>query len=195
MAQLDFYLSIEERNIFFQYCMERGCVLIPGIHYPQKEYAILKSSKGLMEYKNCTQFFILNDAYTTHPLEMGTFKKNDTDLFFVRQRYGGFAIDFVSPALAEINNNRIGPGSISIYPFYYIKNEKSYSTEELKAFYTTLVKFIKKMCVKVSAINRTYWLGNETIELAKQKKLTLVNLLDINRNEVDMLELAVLSQK
>ena len=42
------------------------------------------------------------------------------------------------------------------------------------------------MCIRVKLTKRTYWIGKETIDLAKEKKVEIVDI-----GGVDMLEIAL----
>ncbi len=171
MAELTFYLCMRERKLFFEFCFENGFYLIPDIHYANRRYVIIRNANDFSEYELCVQFFILHDAYSKFPLEFGTFRKNGEDFYFVYQRYGGPTIDFGSPILAEAKYGKVGPGSISIYPFYYNDREKNYSLENLRQSYSLLIKFIKKICIKKNIHSKNSFIGKETIRLINENKL------------------------
>lgn len=186
MAQLDFFLNLEERNKFLEFCFESGSFIIPDINYHEKEYIKIDSISMVNHSKPCNQYFIANAEFYKYPLEYSSFNKNEKTLFYIKQRYGGPTILF-SSSLGEIdNNNTIGPGSLSIYPFYYVGLEKIYPPVELITLYSNYAKYIKKQCIRVKLIKRTFWIGKETIEMAQKGEIKLVDI-----SGIDMLEEAL----
>ncbi len=102
--------------------------------------------EGFKKYcKEGPLLFLLNQKYSFYSLELGSFKKEGVEKYYVKQRYGGPTIDFFTPIFGERENNTIGPGFLSIHPSYYHKKIEFVPNEDLKSYYRLLTSFIRKM--------------------------------------------------
>lgn len=181
MAQLDFFLCKDEKLELIEFCLENGCSLVPDFKYGTNIYTTLTSAAEYLDYYNKSLlFFIIHEDYTLYPLQMRAFEKDGMKKYFIDQRYGGPTIDFYSPSLAEIEDNRIGPGFVGIYPFYYHNDEKFIPPPAIKDVYKLISSFIKKRCTRVKLQKRYYWVGNRTIELLRDGKCKMVDFTEVN---------------
>ena len=177
MPQMNFLFNIKERQDFLEYCFENKCIIIPDLNYEDNSYYIVKNINQYEKYaKDCVSLFILNEEYKQFPLEMRSFEKDDKLNFYIRQRYGGPSIDFYTPTFAETESKKIGPGLISIYPFYYHYGEKIIPRDELKKNYKLLTSYIQKKSIKVKIAKKNYWIGIDTIEKVKKGIFEFVNM-------------------
>lgn len=168
MAQLDFFFSIEDRELFIEYCFNKKCFIIPHLPYKSSEYITLIS---LIQYKKCephTIFSIGDNTFFNYPLKLDFNIIDNEKKYFIIQREGGPTIDFFSPVFGQLENNIIGPGYIGIYPYYYNEAEKIYPSVTLKAHYNDFTKFIKSHAKPFKIGKRKYWVGLNAIELCRK---------------------------
>ncbi|RKR84186.1 hypothetical protein BDD43_4413 [Mucilaginibacter gracilis] len=177
MAEMNFFFNLKEREGFINYCFDNDCVIIPDSNYEDNSYYLIKNINQYHGYmKECVGFFIVSDKYKQFPLEMRSFEKDGKLNYYIRQRYGGPSVDFYTPIFAEMESNKIGPGLISIYPFYYHYNEKIIPGNELKQTYNLLISYIRKKSTKVKIGKKNYWIGINTIEQVKAGILEFVEM-------------------
>ena len=184
MPEFDFILNKDEQVEFMQFALSNGCQLIPGIHYDNSNYLVLKTIESFLLHFESSKFHLINEKYTLFPIEMRSFEKGGERVFYINERYGGPAIDFYSPNLIEGEKGLIGPGFIAFYPSYYTGKAKISAPDDLKSIYKLFVSFIKKRSKKISLTKRTFWIGNNTIELVKSGKRTLVSIGDFDLTEI-----------
>ena len=174
---MNFFITMEERENFVKYCFDNGFAIIPALDYLVNSYYIIDSLEHYHKYmSDCVGFYLIHDTYKLYPLEMDWFEKDNQKKYYIMQRYGGPAIDFFSPILAEKKYNEVGPGLISIYPFYYHYNEKINTSNELKECYLLLTSYLSKTCNKVKIGKRVYWIGKQSIAKAKEGALSFVDM-------------------
>ncbi len=177
MAELNLFFNLKEREDFVRYCFNQECIIVPDSDYEDNSYYLIKNMEQYLNYiEECVGFFIISDKYKRFPLEMRSFEKNDQKKYYIRQRYGGPSIDFYTPFFAEKKYNKVGPGLISIYPFYYHYNEKFIPDDELKRVYNLLVSYIRKKSKRVKIGKKNYWIGIDTIERVKEGRLGFVEM-------------------
>lgn len=181
MSQIDFLFCEQERVEFVQFAFKQKCMAIPDMHYNRPTYY---SASNLEEYnaycKDSPLLFLLNEAYSIHPLELSSFEKDNATNYFIQQRHGGPSVDFYSPVIGEKENKVVGPGFLGIYPYYYHNTIKFEIGAEIKNIYKVLGDFIKSRSTKVQMAKRTFWLGEETIEKANNKEFNLLPISGVN---------------
>ena len=167
MAQLDFFLSIKDREHFIEYCFDNKRHMIPHLSYSSPSYITLKN---LTEYNRCephTLFSIVEEKFFNYPLKLDFNIIDNKKKYFIVQREGGPTIDFFSPVFGQIENKVIGPGYIGVYPYYYKNNEKIYPDTNFKECYNDCLKFIKQNSKPFKIGKRKYWIGLNAIELCR----------------------------
>jgi hypothetical protein len=185
MAEMNFIFNLKEREDFVKFCFEQAFSIIPDIGYEDNSYYLIKNIEHYHEYMNeSVRFFITCDKYQAYPLEMGSYKKDDKNIYYIMQRYGGPSIDFYTPFFAEKKYNKIGPGLISVYPFYYHYNEKLIPNNELKKAYNLLISYISKRSKKVKIGKKNYWIGINTIERVKEATLGFIEMEGFDRTTI-----------
>ncbi|MEO6964086.1 MAG: hypothetical protein ABIY90_19105 [Puia sp.] len=178
MSQMDFFLSEKERIKVVNFSYTRGFSIIPDLHFRKNSYIVTTNLDEYYEYCGLTPLlFLTSPEYSIHPLQLDFFEDSiNGKNFFIRQRYGGPTIDFYSPIAGEKEDGIIGPGYLGIYPFYYTNNGKHVADTHLKNMYKLLTSFIQSISKMVRLKNRTYWVGNHTIEIAKKGDVKLLNI-------------------
>jgi hypothetical protein len=165
MAQLDFYLSRQDKIELVEFLFAKGAKLIPSVDYPTEGYIELHTHIEYEEYvdKNVLMH-IIHPSYTSIKLQMDFFEKRGKKVFYICQRHGGPTIDFYSPGkIVEDGINFIGPGFISTYSYHWIKGEKTPIGSELKSFYKDACNFIKSRSARLKNVKREYHVGVGTI--------------------------------
>jgi hypothetical protein len=181
MSQVDFFLSEKERLEFIQYCFKHGCNIIPNQHYNTDKYLIASNMEQYEKYcKKSPLLFITSNKFSMHSLELDYFEVDDKRRYFIKQRYGGPTIDFFSPVIGELEDNVVGPGHIGIYPFYYHGSKRFVPNKFLTEFYKLFTIYIKGSCQKIKLTQRTFWVGNATIDRAKKEEIKLLPISNIN---------------
>jgi len=177
MSSVNFFISQQERLQFVQLCLGYNCWVIPHLHYEENSYYALKNIEEYQKYgERCPLVSIVNDSYQEYPLEMDFFEKEFKKIFFIKQRYGGPCIDFYSPVLAEIENRRIGPGFLSIYPFFYHYDQKFTQNDFLLEVFNKLALYIKSISTPVKIGSKKYWVGNDTLVQFKKGEIEFVEM-------------------
>ncbi|MBB3057921.1 hypothetical protein [Mucilaginibacter gotjawali] len=177
MAEMNFFLNLNEREDFVKFCFDNAFTIIPDMQYEDNSYYVIKILGHYRKYMNeCVRFFIISEKYKAYSLEMDNYEKDNKRIYYIMQRYGGPSIDFYTPFFAERNYNKIGPGSIGIYPFYYHYNEKFIPDSELKNAYNLLISYIRKKSKKVKIGKKNYWIGINTLESVAEGTLEFVEM-------------------
>lgn len=175
MSQVDFFLSEKERIEFSKYCFRHDCNIIPDKHYNTDKYIAATNMEEYERYcKKSPLLFITSKKFTVYPLELDHFEDGGKEKHFIKQRHGGPTIDFFSPIIGELEDNIVGPGYIGIYPFYYRDNKKYVPDKSLIDFYKLFTTYIKESCQKIKLTQRTFWVGNLTIERGKKGEIQLL---------------------
>jgi hypothetical protein len=181
MAQVDFFLCIDEKIEIANMLFSSGLTMIPDIPYDSEEYITISSVEAYLQYAsaNILIFIIDSDKANSNSMVFGSLEKNDKTSFFVRQRYGVPTIDYYSPGMIEKTEKKIGPGFFGNYAFYYDKKgEKIYPSEKDTHVFKTISSFVKKRTTPVKLTKRTYWIGNISINLCKEQGYELVKIGD-----------------
>jgi len=182
MAQIDFYLCKEEKLKLANAIFGMGLKMIPDLPYETQKLVYITGESEYEPYasKNILMF-IVGSNLDDESVVYGTFEKDGKKYFFVRQRYGFVSIDFYSPGLIETAEQRIGPGFLGNYPFYYTREgTKLYPSDESKIVFKELVSFVKRESTAVKLTNRTFWIGKRCAVLCKEAGYQLVNIGDKN---------------
>lgn len=182
MAQIDFYLCKEEKLRLANVILGMGLKMIPDLPYESKKPTYIVSDREYEPYasKNILMF-IVESNLDDESVVFGEFEKDGKKHFFVRQRYGFVSIDFYSPGLIEATEQRIGPGFLGNYPFYYTREGvKFYPSEESKIVFKELRTLIRRESTAVKLTNRTFWIGKRCLAICKDAGYQLVNIGDKN---------------
>jgi hypothetical protein len=181
MAQLDLFSCGEKKIRFAKHLFQFGFKMIPNLKYESNSYSTISSLKEYETYvmTNMLMFIVHADTFS-YELEMNSYQKEDSLLYYIAQRHGGPTIEFYSPGMIETRDRLIGPGFLGNYPFFYHKNEKVARTQRDTDFFGMHAKHIKKESKRVKFKSRNYWIGNRTIELSKQDNYNLVDFNGVN---------------
>lgn len=177
MAQVDFFLCKEEKMNFAELLFKFGFWMIPDLHYRDNSYITISTLKEYESYaSNNFLLFIVHPETFLYDLEMNSFEKEGSLYYYIQQRHGGPTIDFYSPGAIEIRDQKIGPGFLGNYPFFYHNKEKVYLDQKSIDFFNMLSKFIKQHSNHVKLKKRGFWIGKKTIELCRTNDYSLVEI-------------------
>lgn len=185
MSQIDFFFCREDKMQLADLIFKSGAKMIIEGNYDSPNFTTVST---LYEYEEYTMdnilMLIIHSETLKHPLEWATFKKEEKEKFFLRQKYGGPTIDFYSPGMVEKKDKKIGPGFLASHFFYYHGKDKFYPNEFYKNLFKTFSSHIKKNCKPAKLKNRTFWVGINAIRVCKDEGYSLVeiggqNILDL----------------
>jgi hypothetical protein len=64
MLQMDFFLNEEERIDFVKFVLDKGCQIIPNLHFDDIQYPIITDYKGYINHcMNIPLMFIIHKSY------------------------------------------------------------------------------------------------------------------------------------
>lgn len=164
MAELGFILSKEEEEGLVVRALDASAWLVPDIDHQAPEPLRVTT---LREYEECRKstrmFFIQHPSYVKGPLEMREALKDGKRVFFVMQRNGGPAIEFMSSVeFAEGGRAKINPGFLGHHKTFW--NPATQRNEEMPTdllrLYRELSTEVKRMATREKVGVRTYWIGN-----------------------------------
>ena len=148
MAQLDFYLSTEDKIDLMSFIFSEGGYIVPDINYEKPTYNLVKDLEGYSPFvEQNILFFIVHDSYLREPLSVRSISKDGKELFYIPQRNDGPTIDFYSSGRIEKGGEDfIGSGNISHYSTYFSSSQNINVDvpEQLKQFYKKVSSHIKK---------------------------------------------------
>lgn len=177
MAQIDFFIDDVLEKKLIEYLFSLDFEFIPSIDSEIENYNVVNSFEEFdLWSKKTRQFYLINKNFTTKPLVVKNFVRDEVTFFYISQRYGGPYIDFFLPATFNEDSTEISSGFIGIYSSYYGINDIQ-SVDILNSYYRKISNFIKKNTVKFSLkIKRTYWVSQSIIDLIEQGKAELVGV-------------------
>jgi len=176
MPQLDFYISIEEKNKLVELIFEKKGILAVDYEYLTPNYTVLKNIHEYRDFADTNNlFFILHEDYVKYPLQLCTFNRDNQTFYYIPQRYGGPSIDFYTTGL--LDNNRIGSSNIHYYPYFYDDKDKQIKPpQELLDFYNSLTKFIRKNSLPYKMTVRKYLISKQLIQDVINDKVELIHI-------------------
>lgn len=170
MAQLDFLMVGNEINSFLSHLIDLKCKFIPDSFYESTEFQILKDVNSIMDNSLSNRlFFVINEVYSKHPLEMREVNRVEGLRYYVVQRSGGPTIDLFLPKIIQDEGNQfLSSGFIAIFPYIHsINNDKIKASPELKDFYAKIEAYVKKGACKLKTKHRTYYTSKSALDEIK----------------------------
>jgi hypothetical protein len=169
MAQIKFYFAEDEWRELFEYLYVTKSKLIPDIFYDDEHFHLITTFREFLQYQEhkTTHFFLINEIFSLEPLLVSLNKYTEGHKYRVDQRtggpyldisyYRGFAEDMVIPYKATY---------LSYYPkfIHFNSQNEMKASDELKDYYTDIVKFIKKRCKIVQKDNKKHLIGHEVFK-------------------------------
>ena len=165
MANIDFYITDDEKMELFDYITNNDGVFVPNLHYINPEIVPIQSKADFIRciYEQTGWCFVVSSRFQTEPL---TFSQLECGEYYIMQRQGGPCIN-VRCYLGYSNNAQIKYKCTQIthYPRYihhddFVNYDEFPASEDLKAYYKMMIKFLKSKCRQITAKNgKKYWVS------------------------------------
>jgi len=126
MSDLRFFMTHSDTEEFVSWLIaEFRSTFVPASH-PTSAFPTLTTSAEISRYiaerRNPQRFFVLSDVWQLYPLSTSQVHHNDgTSAYYVDQRYGGPAFDFVLSRSASSEADVIIGGGFGDYASYYLR--------------------------------------------------------------------------
>jgi len=173
MPEMEFYITDDERMELFDYVTNNEGVFVPALHYNKPEATPIQSKAELIKciYEQVVGFYVISPRFQTEPLTFDRLGENNEDKYYIMQRYGGPYIRFgFYRGYADDAPIKCKSTLFFHYPRYIHYNdfetyEEFPATEELKAYYKMIIKFLKSKCRQIIAKNgKKYWVSKTLME-------------------------------
>lgn len=170
MPQMDFYINDSERVELFDFLDINDAIIVPDLMYESNRFIEVESSKHFIELieMSTVRFFIYSKCFSKQGflMEQNQFIKKPT--FSIQQRYGG---PYINIALYRGHAADAEPKYKRTEIHYYSKyiNLENYFEEipasiELKAYFKSIVKYLKLKCKLSSIEGKKYWISKEVLK-------------------------------
>lgn len=170
MPEIEFYITDEERMELFDFVVDNGGSFTPDLIYDKPQSIEIKSREELIQciYEQVVGFYILAPFFQIEPIVLREFDM-DGPKYRIDQRTGGpyIRISFYR-GFADDAPIKYKSTLMFHYARYMHYDSEIYEefkvTEELKEYYSMLVKFLKLKCKKVTGLNgKKYWVSKSVI--------------------------------
>ena len=182
MPGLSYCISEAENKDLIQLILDDGGMFIPEINYPSEDYLMIRQYEDLSEFFNPScKFLVLNQKYSTIPVEVRHVKNDEKEFWFVSLQSGGPTIEIDYSRFDSIENGyEIIPSDIYYAAKYWDWQNREFFKPpiEIAVSYNHFVKFIKHLTKPVkpkSWVNQRLWISKSFLEKAaiEQKKIIL----------------------
>ena len=194
MAELDFLLNSQDQRLLLGFIFEQGARLVPDLWYDRPEYRELSTPDEALDIRPSLSgpIFLTWENISRHPLVFSEVVREEGTFYFLCQKHGGPYLDlFTCNETLTREGIELGTGFIAYYTEYWVLESNgrimkpdapAYSLpipDALKEKYRLISKFIRSMCVRLSArgIGRHYWVGCDTLEMLQAREI--VNSCDL----------------
>lgn len=188
MAEIDFILTENEQALLLGYLEYIEAVFVPDIDYWEPQYTcFVNAHEAVTMWREANAregsgpILLLWRGISTYEHKFSSFNKNGKTKYFLLAKEGGPYISF-GPCKCFAEERTVTSGSVGYYSKYWIEELDDHVTvsEEIKAKYTEISKFIKKMTtrIKTRSGKRSYWVGSEALE--KLRSGEIVNTYKLN---------------
>jgi len=177
MPQMEIYITDDERMELFDYIANNDGMFVPDMLYNKPEAIQIHSRAEFIMciYEQVIGFFVISSRFQAEPFRfarLGEFAQpeekieSSEDKYYVMQQRGGPYIRF-SFYRGYANDAPIKYRStwFSHHPYFvhyddFELYEDFPASEELKAYYKMIVKFLKSKCRQITAKNgKKYWVS------------------------------------
>ncbi len=166
---MDFYFNNNEIKELFWYINFKDGQLIPDIAFNSDQYTVISTYE---DFYKCQQtetahFFLIAKDFYIESLVVTRNRFMKGEKYTVNQREGGPYIDLMFfreyPEDAVIHHKA---STIDIYAkfIHAHDNAEFKATNELKEYYSDIVRYIKSKCKIIKLNNKKYWIGKEALK-------------------------------
>jgi hypothetical protein len=168
MPEMNFYITDDERIELFDYVTDNDGVFVPQLHYSKPETIRIQSKAELIKYisEQKVGFYVISSRFQTEPLTFDRLGEKKDDKYYIMQRRGGPYIHFLFYCgYADDTPIKCKCTQFFHYPRYihhddFETYEQFPATEELKAYYKMIVKFLKSKCRQITTKDGyKYWVS------------------------------------
>lgn len=175
MAQIDFFATEPERLAVVQKLFERGCKIIPDLHYTGPTLDEIVRPEDLSRYVGrASQFFIVNDDLMESPLELRKVEESSRCFYYVFPRAGGpILLLFWGKEYIQEGKQHITATTISHYPWYESTrtHERLAPGKEILAIYSQAARVVRTFGRKIRPGVRPYWITPRVEDLVRNGAL------------------------
>lgn len=153
--------------------LNRGCTMIPDLHYDSPTYANLTTVAEYRDYRGQTPaFYLVADSFFKSPLELREIQKNGKSFYYIYPRSGGPTMRFLAGGTFKENGSLIiRSGELGYYLTYAntLNSHSETAPRELVAVYKSLAKDIRQnsVSVRLGRRNRVFWLGKDAVRAVR----------------------------
>ena len=171
MPEMKFYITDDERMDLFEFVKDNDGVFIPDLEYNNPETIQIQSKDELIRYiyETAGGFYVLSPRFQIEPLVLAQFEEKYERLkgkHYIMQRTGcpyirfGFSHGFADDAPIKYRPTEFFHYARYLHHDWETNFGEFPATEELKAYYKLIVKFLKSKCKQVTAKNgKKYWVS------------------------------------
>lgn len=169
MADFQCYINDDERRNLFEFLINNGYEVLSEKKFSTPEPYSVKMQDEFMNLIGNSQigFQIVSDSYTFQPLSIREFHHFNQPAYRLSIREGGPVIyaDFFL-GFAEDATIKYKVTQLYYYGRYidiYNPPDEFKATEELKAGFNKIIKYIKSFCKTVKVGKKRYWVSKRVI--------------------------------
>ena len=175
MAQIKFYITDQERIDLFHYIRQQGGELVPDLLYQTESYVTVANTEQFvhLQQNETIRFFIISPSFQFEPLVMLNHKLN-IPRYSVSQRVGGPYIDIAF--YRGHADDAVVQHKSTILDYYarfihHNNHDEFKATEELKAFYNLIVKYVKSISKnRLMPNGKRYLISHKAFEEMEQRE-------------------------
>lgn len=174
MPEMEFYITDDERMELFEFVKDNEGVFIPDLTYDKPETIQIQSKEELIKciYEQVVGFYVLSPRFQIEPMVIHKNKfYTEEDKYNIDQRTGcpyisfGFFRGFADDAPIKYKCTEFFHYARYLHYDWETNYGEFPATEELKAYYQMIVKFLKSKCKHVVAPNgKKYWVSKSLLE-------------------------------
>lgn len=162
-------LTDSDREQLLKWTLGEGASIVVSKFYKVPRYLVVDSSAHLGKVMSENQLFVVHPDWQLEDLVMSSVvNKHEGPVFYIAQRYGGPAIDYLLyPERVEGEKVILGRGSVHHYPHYYSARDAGEVLPvppAMREFYSRLARFLKKDAVRLKGEIQSVWLSRSTAE-------------------------------
>ncbi len=173
MPEINFYITDDERMELFDFITENRGTFTPAMIYDKPKSIEIQNKEDLIKciYEQVVSFYILSPLFQIEPIVISQNKFFKEEKYSIDQRTGGpyIAVGFFRGYADD------APIKYKCTEFFHYARYLHYdwetnfgefpATEELKAYYKMIVKFLKAKCKQITAKNgKKYWVSKTLSE-------------------------------
>jgi hypothetical protein len=160
---MDLLLTDEDRERLLRWTLKQKASIVPDNHYREPGYVAVSSPEQIVELVPHRQYFVIRADWQLEDLLMRpVVNEHEGPGFYIAQRYGGPAIDYLLyPEHIENGQRTLGRGAVHHYPHYYSAkdNQKVALPRAMRDFFAQLSRFIRADAVCLKGKERAVWMS------------------------------------